>query len=164
MRIRLLLLLKQCKGLSTCQLLPQGQGQRSLPHFAVRSIPEGISVQIHREGNKGPSWRSLPFAAKVTRVSFGRNDLCEGNCWQAVWFLSHRSCKPPAILHPEGGTFISSAVFAAKQKALGPDGKIFPVGMIQISTVFQRHFPAAYSQRQLFQAPMGFMSMGRGLL
>lgn len=158
------MLLKQCKGLSKCQLLPQGQGQCSLPHFAVRSIPEGISVQIHRKVTKVPTGVVYHLLPTLPTSPLGEMTFAKETVGKQFGFSLTLPCKPPAILHPEGGTFISSAVFSAKQKALGPDGKIFPVGIIQISTVFQRHFPAAYSPRQLFQAPVGFVSMGRWLL
>lgn len=98
-----------------------------------------------------------------THFSFGRNDLCRRNCWQTVCFLYHSSYKPPAILHSEGGTFISSAVFSAKQNALGPDGKIFLVGIIQISTVFLRHFPAALQPKATFPDSHGVYVYRRGL-
>lgn len=110
-----------------------------------------------------PQLKQSAICCHFTYFSFGRNDLCKRNCWQTVWFLYHSSYKPPAILHSEGGTFISSAVFSAKQNALGPDGKIFLMGIIQISSVFLRHFPAAFSQRQLFQTHTRFMCTGRGL-
>lgn len=149
MRIRLLLLLKQCKGLSKFQLLPQGQ--RSLPHFAVRSIPEGISVQIHRKVTKVPTGVVYHLLPTLPMSPLGEMTFAKETVGKQFGFSLTVPVNHLQFFILKEALLSAQLCFQPNRKLWGQMGKSFPWELFR--------FPQCF--RDIFQQPTAKGSSSR---